>query len=292
MNTAEFTDSIDDLYKRLKSLTETKGEEYKRRDDNQFANFERGALSLGLTREQVLMVYLSKHLDSIVTYVKDRAAGQEKVYAEPISGRIDDAILYLLLLRGMTVENDRERDQRGPDWMLEGTTSVTGANIDWFKEGGPATSEDIALKPDEIAATVSPPRRLVDFPCPILVDPVGWAATVTESIHFGDTELQPPAREPLYVIVCGGDDCNGEVNHPRAPEGYGPLRVTAVGSVRTIPAFADIHVHGRSYPTDGGPDAGGPVQYDRSLAVEVKNQAYGRLDWKVTYGGSVADLAK
>lgn len=112
MKASRFRETIDELYKRLVSLTETKGEEYKRRDDNQFANFERGAQALGLTREQVLMVYLSKHLDSIVTYVKDRAAGQEKVYAEPISGRIDDAILYLLILRGMTVENDEEYGRR------------------------------------------------------------------------------------------------------------------------------------------------------------------------------------
>lgn len=106
MKAKAFAKSIDELYERLKSLTASKGEEYKRREDNQFANFERGAQALGLTREQVLMVYLSKHMDSIVTYVKDRAAGQEKQYAEPISGRIDDAILYLLLLRGMAIEND------------------------------------------------------------------------------------------------------------------------------------------------------------------------------------------
>lgn len=110
MNTQKFIESIDQLYARLQSLTATKGEEYKRREDNQFSNFERGATTLGLTREQVLMVYLSKHLDSITTYIRDRANGQEKVYAEPISGRIDDAILYLLLLRGMTVENDSVRE--------------------------------------------------------------------------------------------------------------------------------------------------------------------------------------
>lgn len=111
MKAEDFAKSIDELYERLRSLTATKGEEYKRREDNQFANFERGASENGITREQVLMIYLSKHLDSIRTYVKDRALGQEKVYAEPISGRIDDAILYLLLLRGMTVENDRARDR-------------------------------------------------------------------------------------------------------------------------------------------------------------------------------------
>lgn len=105
MKAEAFAKSIDELYDRLRALTASKGEEYKRREDNQFANFERGAQALGLTREQVLMVYLSKHLDSITTYVKDRAAGQEKQYAEPITGRIDDAILYLLLLRGMAVQN-------------------------------------------------------------------------------------------------------------------------------------------------------------------------------------------
>jgi len=104
MNTQEFRHSIDELHARLVALTLTKGEEYKRRDDNQFANFERGAAALGLTREQVLMVYLSKHLDSITTFVRDHALGQVHSYAEPITGRIDDAILYLLLLRGMTVE--------------------------------------------------------------------------------------------------------------------------------------------------------------------------------------------
>lgn len=120
MKAEAFAKSIDELYERLRALTATKGEEYKRREDNQFANFERGASSLGLTREQVLMVYLSKHLDSIVTYVKDRAAGQEKVYAEPISGRIDDAILYLLLLRGMTIENDEEYGRRVADAIFDG----------------------------------------------------------------------------------------------------------------------------------------------------------------------------
>ncbi len=120
MKAEAFAKSIDELYERLRALTATKGEEYKRREDNQFANFERGAASLGLTREQVLMVYLSKHLDSIVTYVKDRAAGQEKVYAEPISGRIDDAILYLLLLRGMTIENDEEQGRRVAAAIFDG----------------------------------------------------------------------------------------------------------------------------------------------------------------------------
>lgn len=98
MNTQEFENSIDDLYARLRELTATKGEEYKGRSVNQFKNFEDLAAELGMTREQVLWVYVTKHLNSIRTFIKD---GGKKDYAEPITGRIDDAILYLLILRGM-----------------------------------------------------------------------------------------------------------------------------------------------------------------------------------------------
>ena len=89
-------------------LTETKGEEYKRSDDNQFANFERGAKDFGVTREVVLSIYLSKHYDAIKTYIKDGMAGTRRHYSEPITGRIDDAILYLLLLRGMLDQRPME----------------------------------------------------------------------------------------------------------------------------------------------------------------------------------------
>lgn len=108
MKAHQFRVSIDELYKRLLALTQTKGEEYKGEEDNQFANFEREAAENSLTREQILMVFLSKHLNSIRTYVADHARGRIREYAEPISGRIDDAILYLLLLRGMAVENDQK----------------------------------------------------------------------------------------------------------------------------------------------------------------------------------------
>jgi hypothetical protein len=112
MNTEQFRQTIDELHKRLVDLTASKGEEYKRREDNQFANFERGAAALGLTREQVLLVYASKHYDSIVTYVKDHASGRPAGnYAEPITGRIDDLILYMLLFRGMVEDAELATDE-------------------------------------------------------------------------------------------------------------------------------------------------------------------------------------
>ena len=101
MRRIEFQELIDSTFDRMRALTATKGEEYKGVGDNQLANFERLALDLHLTREQVLLVYLSKHLDSIKTAIADFATGKSREYSEPLAGRVDDAILYLLLLKGM-----------------------------------------------------------------------------------------------------------------------------------------------------------------------------------------------
>jgi hypothetical protein len=104
MKNEDFLTTIDDLHVRLLELSASKGEEYKGAEDNQFGNFERGAVDTGCTREQVLWVYLSKHLDSIKTWIRDEAAGRTRQRSEPILGRIDDAILYLALLRGMEID--------------------------------------------------------------------------------------------------------------------------------------------------------------------------------------------
>jgi hypothetical protein len=79
---------------RLMHLTDTKGREYANSDD-QLANFKRLSTQLGLTPEQVITVYMTKHLDSINSYVRN----PEQDLSEPIDGRIDDAILYLILLK-------------------------------------------------------------------------------------------------------------------------------------------------------------------------------------------------
>ncbi|TXG97713.1 MAG: hypothetical protein E6R08_06235 [Nevskiaceae bacterium] len=87
----------------LKKLTATKGKEYTNNESSgaadQHANFYRQAQELGLTPEQVLGVYLNKHLDAVKSFIKTGA-----VLSEPIEGRIDDAILYLILLRGLVID--------------------------------------------------------------------------------------------------------------------------------------------------------------------------------------------
>jgi len=77
--------------------------EYARTSENVFANFERVADYIGITREQVLLTYLLKHTDGITAYVNGHKSQREDVY-----GRIIDSIVYLLLLRGMSYESSEE----------------------------------------------------------------------------------------------------------------------------------------------------------------------------------------
>ena len=74
--------------------------EYARDVDNVFANFERVGKYINVSREQVLMVYLLKHIDGIMAYINGH-----KSQREGVEGRITDAIVYLLLLRGMVDED-------------------------------------------------------------------------------------------------------------------------------------------------------------------------------------------
>ena len=73
--------------------------EYAQDVDNVFANFERIAMAIDVDRERVLMTYLLKHIDGISAYTKGHRSQREDV-----TGRITDAIVYLMLLWAMVVE--------------------------------------------------------------------------------------------------------------------------------------------------------------------------------------------
>lgn len=92
--------------------------EYAQDDSNAFANFERVAAATGTTRDQVLLVYLLKHIDGITSYVKGHRSQRES-----IRGRITDARVYLALLAGM-VEEDEEESPEGK--LLKEMEDATG----------------------------------------------------------------------------------------------------------------------------------------------------------------------
>jgi hypothetical protein len=83
---------FEELFEKERALLETKGREYSS-DQDCLANFK-DCDSVGLDPQQKLWVYLSKHLSSIASYIKN---GKE--YSdETIEGRIADARNYLALL--------------------------------------------------------------------------------------------------------------------------------------------------------------------------------------------------
>ena len=81
----------------IKKTRDAGQKEYAHTADNVFANFERVAKALGISKEEVLMVYLLKHIDGISAYVKGH-----KSQREDVTGRITDAIVYLMLLWAMS----------------------------------------------------------------------------------------------------------------------------------------------------------------------------------------------
>lgn len=94
---------LDTVVKEISFLREAGQKEYAHDEDNAFGNFERVARDLRLDRKQVLWVYVRKHLDGIVSAINGHVSQRE-----PVSGRINDVIVYLILLRGM-FEDEEER---------------------------------------------------------------------------------------------------------------------------------------------------------------------------------------
>lgn len=99
MNHETFQELLDEVHGQLRQLTATKGEEYKVGDDDQLANFNRLGAQLQLPREKILWVHLTKHMDAIQSYIRTGATK-----SETIESRIQDAVLYLILLLAMVRE--------------------------------------------------------------------------------------------------------------------------------------------------------------------------------------------
>ena len=85
-------------------MRDTKGKEYASSDDR-FANFNRLATTLDMDRLKVAMVYATKHIDSINTYIKTGKIHSD----ERIRGRFVDAVTYFILMAGMSQEIENGR---------------------------------------------------------------------------------------------------------------------------------------------------------------------------------------
>lgn len=108
---------VEEQFEQIREIRRTKGRDYAG-DGDTLGNFKRTADEIGLTPEQVWYVFAKKHWDAIIAYVR-----KGQVESEPIDGRIDDALTYLLLLKGLIVE--RRENESIFDMVEEATTTLS-----------------------------------------------------------------------------------------------------------------------------------------------------------------------
>lgn len=101
MKRSRLFDLIDETMMEIERLNNTKGREYAD-DAEALGNFYNRAEQMGIDPKVVWGTFFGKHIDSIFSYIK-----RGEVLSEPIQGRIDDAILYLILLKGLIEDEGR-----------------------------------------------------------------------------------------------------------------------------------------------------------------------------------------
>lgn len=101
----QYAKLLDATIEEIKKLGALKGGEYAG-DVDRLANFRRNADAAGTTMELVWRIYASKHWDAIMQWERDIRDGKTRERAEPISGRVDDMLVYLILLKAMIDERE------------------------------------------------------------------------------------------------------------------------------------------------------------------------------------------
>ena len=97
---------IADAIKRAEKLFTTKNAEYGDKGDI-LSNFRRLADAQGVPLSTAWFFLAGKHIDSITQYVKDARENKMRKRSEPIRDRIDDMVVYSLLLLAIVAEENR-----------------------------------------------------------------------------------------------------------------------------------------------------------------------------------------
>lgn len=97
---------IADAMKRAEKLFATKNAEYGDKADV-LANFRRLADQQGVPMSTAWFFLAGKHIDTITQYVKDVRENKSRARSEPIRDRIDDMVVYSLLLLAIVAEENR-----------------------------------------------------------------------------------------------------------------------------------------------------------------------------------------
>ena len=102
MKKDEFDMLAQDIWTAIINTREQGQDEYAQTKDDVLANFKRVASWQNRSQESVLMTYMLKHIDGILSYVNGYESQREN-----IRGRITDVMVYCMLLWAMIEDNEK-----------------------------------------------------------------------------------------------------------------------------------------------------------------------------------------
>jgi len=130
MTFQEFGRFQKELLDKVIAMGSSKGKEYAYSEQDRFQNFNELAKSLDLDRLKVAMIYVQKHIFSLISYVN-----KQKTYSnETIQDRIVDIITYMILIAGMIHEDSYAHNAHDFEALQsEGSGIHTCEHVDEFK---------------------------------------------------------------------------------------------------------------------------------------------------------------
>lgn len=220
--------------------------------DGAFGNFQRVGAQLGVSRERVLLVYLSKHLDGITAW-----ANGHRSQREDVRGRVNDAIVYLFLLRGMIEEGAPKASTGEIPWAVRpGHEAHAAAGpLDDEPEGAEVMSRDrllewvsgLAVRQVETQSQAHElERRLGNVEAYLAQQRSGFVAEEGQGwkgqVHNGHLLAWRPSPDSFFVCRCCGQTA-------RTIEWFSHHCVRAGEISPLIPAAGG---HGSERPAEGG----------------------------------------
>lgn len=191
----------------IRRLATLKGGEYAG-DVDRLANFRRNAAKLELLPEQVWAVYAGKHWDAVQQYCLDLGKGRERPRAESIAGRLDDLIVYALLMKAMV----EEREAPAPSGVTLRVTEITGQFPDLDGRGGFENRKtyDVVLPQPHAPYTPGPRQAIAMQP-----EPSPQRPRILDPQCPGTGEAHCWVRMDRYTDTCVGAGCGVMRPHER-----------------------------------------------------------------------------
>lgn len=122
MKSSEFSNVLKDTFEKVEGVLDSKKKEYTPQLDR-LSNFKVAASLQGISNKQALLGMVAKHMVSVADYIQRDAAGEEFT-VEQWDEKIIDVINYMVLLRGLIIEDESYKtfeacDSEGEFVMIE-----------------------------------------------------------------------------------------------------------------------------------------------------------------------------